>query len=378
MTPLMIAIFQECLESVKVLVANKADVNARVKKKRINSENWDGGTPLLFATKKKNVEIARHLIENGANVDASKDNLATPLICAAFDDDTPMIELLLDHGAKINFASDQSPCCKPPLLMACEEGNLDSVEILLKRGAFPDVEHRRQTPLFFAVARGHHRMISLLLSHGANVNKTNQDGISAIQVASVGIMPCEMLKVLLDAGANPNVLDQAQAFPLFMLSQNGKLNGIRLLVERGADVNFQDQLGNASLLPACFIGSIEIVKYLIEKGADINHANQKDEFPIHAACNCEVPEDSFEVTSFLLSQGANPNVLNQEEGSPLHIASKEGQRNLVEKLLEFHASVSIKNSLDQTPIDVAQDPKIRKLLEEYCAEIKPAKREENK
>ena len=40
MTPLMIAIFQECLESVKVLVANKADVNARVKKKRINSENW--------------------------------------------------------------------------------------------------------------------------------------------------------------------------------------------------------------------------------------------------------------------------------------------------------------------------------------------------
>jgi ankyrin repeat protein len=54
----------------------------------------------------------------------------------------------------------------------------------------------------------------------------------------------------------------------------GYLDIVKVLVENGADVNIQDKNGNTALIYTSYYGYLEIVQHLIDKGVDINHQNK--------------------------------------------------------------------------------------------------------
>ena len=94
-TPLHVAASQAQPEAARILIAHGADVNARTR---------NDSTPLHFAAfkgqKPGHIEAAKILIEHGADVNAKIDTGATPLSMAMYRQNTEMIALLKQHGAK--------------------------------------------------------------------------------------------------------------------------------------------------------------------------------------------------------------------------------------------------------------------------------------
>jgi len=77
---------------------------------------------------------------------------------------------------------------------------------------------------------------------------------------------------------------------------------IRYLVEVGADVNDHDRCGFTPLFAACLYGQLDIVKYLVESGADINKKTDKGSSPILFAAKSQ---DAYKIVRYLVENGAD-------------------------------------------------------------------------
>jgi uncharacterized protein len=122
--PLGLAAFFGHGETVEVLLANGADVNAA-------SQESMKVTPLNSAAAARQVAIARILIAHGANVNAQAESDFMPLHEAAANGDIEFATLLLKHGAQINAKTKDG---KTPLAFAQERKQTGMVSFLSKRG----------------------------------------------------------------------------------------------------------------------------------------------------------------------------------------------------------------------------------------------------
>jgi ankyrin repeat protein len=139
--------------------------------KSINQEanNFFGFTPLMVAIEGRELELARFLIEHGADVNhvVSDACQATPLHCAACEETKEILSLLLQRGADPNVYDE--PRRMTPLLFAAKNGSADCVRLLLNHGA--DItaretyEHR--SALMFAQQNRHASVVELLRKYGA-------------------------------------------------------------------------------------------------------------------------------------------------------------------------------------------------------------------
>ena len=127
----------------------------------INSLSPDGWTPLHLAAFFGHEDVARLLLERGADVHAVSTNRMQnmPIHAAAANGQARLVALLLDHGTEVNVRSrDWSP-----LHLAVENGDEGLVQLLLLRGADADAPMPDgQLPLARAQQHGHHEIAALL------------------------------------------------------------------------------------------------------------------------------------------------------------------------------------------------------------------------
>ncbi len=119
---LLQAIWKEDISSVKELLENGADPNARTKL---------GAAPLHIAAKKES-EIIRLLIAYGADPNARDENGLTPLMAAASAGQVHNVKLLLTAGADLNGRDEQGSTA---LMRTVIQGSPNGVEVLLENGA---------------------------------------------------------------------------------------------------------------------------------------------------------------------------------------------------------------------------------------------------
>lgn len=91
------------------------------------------------------------------------------------------IERLLDQGADVNREGGMR--AMPPLMAAAESGQMESLRLLLKRGADVSGHNASANALMFAAHRGDTAMVRLLLARGADVDFTASSGATAESVA---------------------------------------------------------------------------------------------------------------------------------------------------------------------------------------------------
>lgn len=122
---------------VGILVALQSDapraamVLAKHPKTNLNAQNRLGETPLMLAAINNHVELAKVLIEHGADVNRAG---WTPLHYAAANGHRDMIRLLLENDAYIDSESSNGTT---PLMMAASSNSPLAVKLLLEEGADP-------------------------------------------------------------------------------------------------------------------------------------------------------------------------------------------------------------------------------------------------
>ena len=94
-----------------------------------------GSTPLRHAAQHGHAEVARALLQRGAEPDRTNDHCHSPLWLAAYTGDADMARLLLDHGAAVDRPDRDGVT---PLWVACRGAHEAVAQLLAARGAWVD------------------------------------------------------------------------------------------------------------------------------------------------------------------------------------------------------------------------------------------------
>jgi ankyrin repeat protein len=234
------------------------------------------------------------------------------------------------------------------LIYAARSGAIDAARALLAGGAdVNQVSRYGWSPLLAATQNRNYQMGKFLIEHGADVNLANKGGWTPLYLATDnrnlegGDYPTptpdmdglEYIKLLLDAGANPNArmiestetrtvftnqwLDEEGATAFLRASQSGDLVLMKLLLKYGADPHINTKLGVTPLDVAAGIGwvegitfewsreqTVEAVKLLLSLGIDPNHQADTGRVALHGAAHT----GATEVVQILVAAGARMDI----------------------------------------------------------------------
>lgn len=129
-------------------------------------------------------EVKRCIEEDGKNLERHSSDGFTPLILACYFDNFEIARWLIENGADPDLrANNQSGVS--PLNSAVAASSQEIVELLLEAGADPDAAQQSGiTPLHSAAHSGDRQICELLIKNGARVMQRSEDGRNAIDFAS--------------------------------------------------------------------------------------------------------------------------------------------------------------------------------------------------
>jgi ankyrin repeat protein len=281
----------------------------------------------------------------------------------------------------LNSAAENNPFYLP-----IRNDDLAALRQLIREPGPKVRDARGNSPLMYAAALGSLESMRLLLDAGADPNAAND-------FAATPLMWCAgdaaKVRLLLSKGANADARSKLGRTPLMIAAAyDGATEAARLLIEKGADVNARDKGGNSVLAQAAGSNNIEVARLLIAKGAEVNTVDEGGYTPLlNAAGN---GDRSTAMVKLLLEHGAHINVKSGDtfeivkngpvligHVTPLQWAASQGNYETVEALLNAGADVNAKDVRNATPLvfAVAGDhvnPKIVQALLAKGASREPA------
>jgi ankyrin repeat protein len=306
------------MAAVRSMLNQKADVNA---------PGADGTPALHWVVRVDDLEMARLLIQAGANAKMTDRYGVTPISLAASNGNAAMIKLLLDAGADANSVD---PTGETTLMTAAKVGDLEAVRTLLDGGAKVDTTDPtfKQTALMVAVRENHPEVVALLVKRGANVNAQTRTGetpgwILPNSVPGFGHGIGIIRGGLPERGSR--YFTPGGLTPLLYAARDGRLEAAKILLDAGADLEMMDPNGITPLLLAISNDQMSTAYFLIDKGAKINVSDWYGRTPLWTAVevrNMDEDNASFEngidrepvldLIKVLLEKGANSNARTKE------------------------------------------------------------------
>jgi ankyrin repeat protein len=387
-----------------------------------NTKNPEGETPLMAVARAGKVDAATRLLEAGADVNAKEEwGGQTALMWAAAQSQAEMVKLLASKGADLNARGvirqwERKVITEPrpkdmnkggftPLLYAAREGCVECARHLVAAGADRDLEDpERITPLNMALLNLHFEFAALMIKAGADVDKWDLFGRSPLYMAAdvsslptkgngaMAVIPSvdsvtalDVAKMLLDAGANPNlqlkrrppyrdvpqdrggdtILAQG-ATPLLRAARAGDAPFVDLLLKHKALVDLPSKEGVTPLMAAAGLefgtrvtrgrnrtneGVLATMRLLIDAGANVNARNVTDSprtGEYSAAATAAARAGRGGRASQVPSASAVPHQ------TALHGAAERGYTAFVKFLAENGADLQAKDANGRTPLDLAK------------------------
>jgi len=311
-TALMWAVLENHTDVVKLLIARGADVNAHTNVTMPKGEyvpakaggasgngiirqralpTADGGvTPLLFAIRDGNSEMARLLVDHGAGINESSGNHTSPLLIALLNGQVGMATELLAKGANPNAADDYH---RAALYAAIDLRNfnhdkyidlptdggdpLPLIKALIQKGADPNlrtntvpvhglmqfdaswVNFDGETPFVRAALSGDIEVMRLLLAAGADPNIATTQGSTALMAAAgINWIPAQT----------------------YSHSESEYVEAVKLCLDRGADVNATNTLGFTAMHGAANRGWVSVIQILADHGAKVDVKDSEGRTPM--------------------------------------------------------------------------------------------------
>ena len=235
-TPLIIAAHNEHLESVKILLRYKADIEARGTLK-IGNQVIEGCTPLWAAAASGRLDVVKLLIERNADVDGRTSTDSTPLRAAAHEGHLDVVRCLVERGADVNARNQYKAT---PIMAACDHVSI--ITYLINKGAFVDIRTKDgNTALHYAAQRGYLEVVSQLLSLGVPQLPNNQ-GLTPLLYAC----DCCSIEIVDYLIKRPECTKEQRIDALELLGAtiaNGRSRGIKKAfsyMKRGMEMRYED------------------------------------------------------------------------------------------------------------------------------------------
>ncbi len=242
-------------------------------------DNSYGYISLHDVVERGNAGILKLYLDHGADPTVPYTSYNTYVISRIYNDDkVDMARLLLEHGANVNHASKEGITI---LMDACTRGSVELVKLYLEYNVNVNATtNDNYTALMYAFMKVYfHKeeknvdaIVKLLLDTSADLNICNTQkhygGKSALAFA------CSYSKddsaiMMLDAGADPTLVDYTGNTILMDAAVNGCAKTVeRILTMGSVDINVQHMYGETALMSACRNSHYNIVKMLLEAGAD--------------------------------------------------------------------------------------------------------------
>ena len=231
----------------------------------LNARGPEGSTPFMYAVLYSDAPALAQLLKKGADPNIRNDDNATALMWAATD--LAKTRLLLAHGAEVNVVSNDFRTAL--MAAAARPGGGPVVKLLLDRGADPNPK-TLSPPLLEAAIAGDVESMELLLARGADV-KAPPVGSGAL-VLSARAKCSRCIDLLIAKNLEPAAYTGALQF----IAALGDAKLVRLLLDHGADVNAVHPVGRTALMFAVLsdFPSLDVVKLLIDRGANVNARSQ--------------------------------------------------------------------------------------------------------
>ncbi|MDQ2688565.1 MAG: ankyrin repeat domain-containing protein [Armatimonadota bacterium] len=351
-----------------------------------NTLGPDGAGPLLLVARSGDTAIGDLLLKAGGDATAAGPNGAVPIIEAIKFGHPLMVKQLMEWGAK--------DATRAAFREALARGDVDSLNVLLAHG---DAVHKTDlmdalsggtftpalmtlllthgadvnaqdahgvTPLMVAASLPGADAVAFLLTHGADIKAADSDGWTALHHAAyVNLGPSERQRMcspaaarsLVDAKANVNARDKTGATPLIRLAEsipptdNSKTDIpdiAKILIAHGAKMNARDNNGRTALIAAAAISLPDgkltcnplLAKTLAAGGADVNLRDNAGNTALIRVAQAD--SDQARALSFartLLLHNALPGARNDNGDTAAVLARKHGMADIA-KLLESAAT----------------------------------------
>ena len=265
----------------------------------------DNATPLHLASRYGHIEVARILLEFGADLTAQNRDWETPLHVALRDGQVEVACMLLEFGADPTAQNENGDTL---LHVASRVGQVQVAHMLLDRVADLAAQNEDgETPLHLALLRGHVEVAGMLIKRGADLTAKNKDGETPLCLA-LRVGHVEVACMLIEHGADVSTREEDGWTPLHLASRDGQVEIACMLIKHEAHVSAQEEDGWTPLHLASFNGQVEIARLLIEHGADVTTKNKDRETPLDLVSTPDRDEEpsqrGAEVARILLEHSA--------------------------------------------------------------------------
>ena len=201
----------------------------------VSSQQQNLGRDMLAAAARGDAEGLKGLIAAGAPLDPVDAHKQTPLLVAVQNNHLAAAIALIEAGSNINA---QAANMDSPWLLAGARGRTEMLRRMISKG--PDFSLRNRyggTALIPACHYGHVDTVKLLLTTGINVNHVNDLGwtclLEIVILGDGGPDHVEIARLVLAAGANPNIADKDGVSPLAHARRKGQTELVRVIAEAG-------------------------------------------------------------------------------------------------------------------------------------------------
>ena len=180
----------------KVITLLQDHLPAPVPKKTDRSPSVTGTHALHLAAIEGHLEIVRMLLDWGVPVDCLEPGTGprTPLSNAVWGGHIDVARELIKRGADVNSGFRPPQAFDTPIFLAAKRGDKPMVELLLEAGARVDIHgHNGRTPLDAAADAGQVALVSLLLDYGAFSGQSTFEGRQTMEQA--GLSSEEIVKL---------------------------------------------------------------------------------------------------------------------------------------------------------------------------------------
>lgn len=183
-----------------------------------------------------------------------------------------------------------------PIARAAYAGDLEAIKDILKQdpGSINAVGGRGMTALIVAAKKGDLEMVRFLFDKGADLHACSHHGTALSLAADNNWF--DIVKFLIDSGAELNNAGGSCQAPLISVARLGRQEMVRFLLEHGADPNVKNP---AKYTPLHGTTDLDVAKLLIKYGANVHVLNRNGYTPVEYA----IMFDHQDLAIFMIKSG---------------------------------------------------------------------------